>query len=174
MQTVDFTNAQIGYKYQKTKLSFSGIGAYTINDQVGALVELPNFASEKGGSGRITELRIACAKKTCLPQFEVHFFKAATPTLAGNNEPWSEIFADEDIRAGYIIMPVLAVAAGAAGTDFSRAQHDDYGAALSKDIKCAAAATSIWAALKLINTPGTMFDSTPGNAISVHMGWEQS
>jgi hypothetical protein len=161
-----------GYKYQKAKLTFTATGAYTINDVVGILVELPNFATAIGRAGRITEMRVVCSKKTCLPQFEVHFFKSVPATWSADNAAYDARFADEDARAGFVTMSPLVAPSGAATIDYSRIQHNDNGDALSKDI-CTTTTTSLWVGLKLINTPAVAFDAG-GNTISVHIGWEKS
>jgi len=166
-------NMVAGWDMHKAKLTFTAIGAYTVNDVVGAMVELPNFATVAGRGGRVTELRIVCSKKTCLPQFEVHFFNAIPTVWAADNFAYDARFADENARCGFITMSPLVTPAGAAAIDYSRIQHDDQGSALSKDM-VTTLGTSLWVGLKLINTPAVAFDAAPGNTISVHLGWEKS
>jgi hypothetical protein len=142
-------------------------------DAVGALVEIPNWARAAGGSATIREMRISVNNNAIAPQFEVHFFRNSDATVAADNVTWTEIAAEYAKRAGFIIMPACAKATGSGTIDMVRAQADDYGQALSKEITCAAGATSIWVKLKLL-TSGISFAGTPGNTIVLSMVREQS
>jgi hypothetical protein len=162
-----------GYLTKSIVRIFAGIGATSQYDAVGALVEVPNWASAVGRGATLRKMRITCANNAIAPQFEVHFFKASDVTVAADNASWTELDADTLKRAGYIIMPTLAKAAGSGTIDFVRCQHDDYGQALNFQVTCDPAQTSLWMKLKLLNS-GITFANSPGDAIKVIMEIEQS
>lgn len=162
-----------GSRNKSTAITFTGIGTYSAYDVVGALVELPNFASANGRGGVIRELGIRAYKKSMTCQFRVHFFKANDPTLAADNAQWKELWADRAKWGGWVDLPALSTAADTGNSDCSRCISDNYGTGLSKFIACAAGTTSIWAALEIITPGATAFDSSPGNSIELRVNWEQ-
>jgi hypothetical protein len=162
-----------GYDSNRVDVLFTGIGATAQYEVVGALVEVPNWASSVGRSATIREMRISVNNNAIAPQFEVHFFRASDVTYAADNAPWTEIAAEYAKRAGYIIMPACAKATGSGTIDMIRAQLDDYGQAASKEITCAAASSSIWIGLKLIAS-GISFAVSPGNSIVLSIVREKS
>lgn len=162
-----------GYKTVRSDILFTGMDATSQYDAVGALVEVPNWATANGRSATIREMRISVNNNAIAPQFEVHFFRASDVTVAADNASWTELAAEYAKRAGYIIMPVCAKASGSGTIDMVRAQLDDYGQGASKEISCASASSSIWIKLKLL-TSGISFASTPGNQIVLSIVREQS
>jgi hypothetical protein len=162
-----------GYTVVRTDTLFTGMDATSQYDAVGALVEIPNWARAAGGSATIREMRISVNNNAIAPQFEVHFFRNSDATVAADNVTWTEIAAEYAKRAGYVIMPACAKSTGSGTIDMVRSQADDYGQALSKEIACAAGATSIWVKLKLL-TSGISFAGTPGNTIVLSTVREQS
>jgi hypothetical protein len=162
-----------GYTVVRSDTLFIGMDATSQYDAVGALVEIPNWARAAGGSATLREMRISVNNNAIAPQFEVHFFRNADATVAADNVTWTELAAEYAKRAGYILMPACSKAGGSGTIDVVRAQHDDYGQALSKEITCAPGATSIWVKLKLM-TSGISFAGTPGNQIVLSMVREQS
>lgn len=164
---------EAGYKTAVIVCTFAGIGATSQYDAVGALVEVPGWASAVGRGATLRKMRITCANNAIAPQFEVHFFKASDVTVAADNVTWTELAAETTKRAGYIIMPTLSKAAGSGTIDFVRVQSDDYGQALNFQVTCDSDKTSLWMKLKLLTT-GISFATTPGDAIKVIMEIEQS
>jgi hypothetical protein len=162
-----------GYTVVRSDTLFTGMDATSQYDAVGALVEIPNWARVAGGSATIREMRISVNNNAIAPQFEVHFFRTNDATVAADNVTWTELAAEYAKRAGYVIMPACAKSTGSGTIDMVRSQADDYGQALSKEITCAAGATSIWVKLKLL-TSGISFAGTPGNTIVLSMVREQS
>lgn len=162
-----------GYTVVCSDTLFTGMGATSQYDAVGALVEIQNWARVAGGSATIREMRISVNNNAIAPQFEVHFFRNSDVTVAADNVTWTELAAEYAKRAGYIMMPACSKAGGTGTIDMVRSQHDDYGNGLSKEITCAAGATSIWVKLKLM-TSGISFAATPGNTIVLSMVREQS
>jgi hypothetical protein len=168
------TIQKVGYSGKRVDVVFTATGTYSQYDVVGALTEVPSWAGMNGGPSTIRDMRITVNNNAITPQFEVHFFKAANPTVAADNVAWTELFADYTKRAGYIQMPICAKATGTGTIDFVRAQHLDaeYGVALGREIACATGLTSIWVALKLIST-ATTFASGAGNSVVLTMLLEQ-
>lgn len=164
-----------GYKTKRVDVVFTGMDATSQYDAVGALVEVPNWATAVGRSATIREMRISVNNNAIAPQFEVHFFRAADATVAADNVTWTELAADYAKRAGYVTMPACAKSTGSGTIDMVRAVHTDgeFGLGLSKEICCAAASSSIWIKLKLLNS-GISFAGTPGNTIVLSMVLEQS
>jgi hypothetical protein len=163
-----------GYKTKRLSVTFTGIGATAQYDMVGALTEIPNWASAVGRGATLRRLWIEVNNNAIAPQFELHFFNASNPTVAGDNVTWTSLAADSAKRAGYLNVPACAKPAGSGTIDIVRAQApDDYGASLDMQMTCAAASTSLWLALKLL-TSGISFAGSPGNTITVVMEIEQS
>lgn len=163
-----------GYTVVRSDAPFTGMDATSQYDAVGALVEIQNWARVAGGSATIREMRISVNNNAIAPQFEVHFFRNSDATVAADNASWTELAAEYPKRAGYIAFPVACAKSTGSGTiDMVRAQMDDYGQSLSKEITCAAGATSIWVKLKLM-TSGISFAATPGNTIVLSTVREQS
>lgn len=162
-----------GYKLKRINATFTGIGATSQYDAVGTLTEIPNWATANGRGATIREIRISVNNNAIAPQFELHFFNASDATVAADNVTWTELAADYTKRAGYVIMPACAKATGSGTIDMVRAQSDDYGQSLAKEVVCAAGSTSVWLALKLLTT-GISFAGSPGNTIAVAMVIEQS
>ncbi len=162
-----------GYKLKRINAVFTAIGGYSQYDNVGGILEIPNWATANGRGATIREIRISCNNNAIAPQFELHFFNASNATVAADNVTWTELAADYAKRAGYIIMGALSKATGSGTIDMVRIQSDDYGQALSKEIVCASGSTSIWLALKLL-TAGISFAASPGNTIVVALTIEQS
>ena len=162
-----------GYKLKRINATFTGIGATSQYDAVGTLTEIPNWATANGRGATIREIRISVNNNAIAPQFELHFFNASDATVAADNVTWTELAADYTKRAGYVIMPACAKATGSGTIDMVRAQSDDYGQSLAKEVVCAAGSTSVWLALKLLTT-GISFAGSPGNTIAVSMVIEQS
>lgn len=171
---IDLVGGPVGYHTKRVNVTFTAIGAYSQYDNVGGLVEIPNWARSVGRSATIREARISVNKNDITPQFELHFFNASDATVAADNATWTEIAAEYAKRAGYIIMNACAKATGSGTIDMVRTQSDDYGLALSKEVVCAAGSTSAWLALKLLNSGGVTFANAPGNTIAVAMVIEQS
>lgn len=162
-----------GWKQKRIEVSFTAIGAYSQYDNVGGLVEIPNWAAANGRGAAIKEIRLSCDNNAIVPQFEMHFFNASNPTVAADNAPWTELAADYVKRSGYVILPVMAKSTGSGTIDMIRCQSDDYGQSLGKEVCCAAGSTSAWVALKLL-TSGITFANSPGNAIKAAIIIEQS
>jgi hypothetical protein len=83
------------------------------------------------------------------------------------------LFADDDIRAGYMDMPAMATAADTTNSDCSRSLHDTYGQPLGMAMVCDSAQTSLWVALEILNPGATAFDNSPGNTVDCILVWEQ-
>ncbi len=164
---------QAGYKTKSITVTFTGTGATAQYDAVGALQEVPGWASAVGRAATLRKMRVTCDNNAIAPQFEVHFFKASDVTIAADNASWTELAAEYAKGAGYIIHPVLAKALGSGTIDFVRSQSDDYGQALNFQVTCDPTQTSLWMGLKLL-TSGISFAAAPGNAIHVIMEIEQS
>lgn len=163
-----------GYKTTRLSVALTGIGATSQYDMVGSLTEIQNWASAAGRGATLRRLWIEVNNNAIAPQFELHFFNANNPTVAGDNNPWTSLAADVAKRAGYINVSACAKPAGSGTIDIVRAQApDDFGASLDMQMTCAAASTSLWLALKLL-TSGISFAAAPGNTITVIMEIEQS
>lgn len=163
-----------GWRQKRIEVTFTAIGAYSQYDNVGGIVEIPNWAASAGRGATIKEIRMSCDNNAIAPQFELHFFNASNPTVAADNITWTELAADYSKRSGYVIMPAMAKSSGSGTIDMVRCQSDDYGQPLGKEVCCAAASTSVWLALKLITASGITFASAPGNTIRVVIIIEQS
>jgi len=162
-----------GYKTKIITLSFTCVDATSQYDAVGALVEVPNFASANGRAATIRRIWMELNNNAIAPQFELHFFKASDVTVAADNVTWTSLAAEFAKRAGYIIMPAMAKPSGSGTIDLVRCQSDDYGQALNFQATCDADKTSLWCKPKLL-TSGISFAGTPGNTLKVMLEIEQS
>ena len=162
-----------GYRQKRINVTFTAIGAYSQYDVVGGLTEIPNWAVANGRGATIKEIRISVNNNAIDPEFELHFFNASDATVGADNASWTELGAEYAKRAGYVKMPACAKATGSGTIDMVRAQSDDYGQPLGKEVVCAAGTTSVWMVPKLM-TNGISFAGSPGNTIAVAMVIEQS
>ena len=168
------TGVPAGYKTKRLSITFTGTGATAQYDAVGTLTEIANWASANGRGATLRRAWIECNNNAIAPQFEIHFFNASNPTVAADNVTWTSLAADAAKRTGYLVMPVCKKPDGSGTIDIVRAQApDDFGNSLDMQMTCAAASTSLWAALKL-TTSGISFAAAPGNTITVIMEIEQS
>ena len=100
--------------------------AYAIGDVVSndvtttAPISLANCFRVVGGSGYVTKIKLITNKKSIVPRFRIHFFNVSTATLAGDNLPYKELYADTSKRVGYWDMPAMITAADSTNSDISR------------------------------------------------------
>lgn len=167
------SNVVAGYKAKTIVCTFSGIGATAQYDAVGSLTEVPNWASSLGKGATLRRCTIEVNNNAITPQFELHFFKTSNPTVAADNVTWTTLFADSAKRVGYLVMPITAKPAGSGTIDYVISQSDDYGASLDMQMSCVSSSSSLWLALKLLNS-GVSFAGSPGNTIKVILEIEQS
>jgi hypothetical protein len=82
---------------------------------------LTNIARISGGSGYITGVRLITNKKSITPRFKVHFYTNNAPTVAADNAPFKEVYADISKRVGFVILPAMETAIDTTNSDMSRA-----------------------------------------------------
>jgi hypothetical protein len=100
--------------------------AYTAGDVVSnnatttTPVQLANIFRVASGSGYIVKLRLVTDKKSITPRLRLHIFNVNTATVAADNAPYKELYADSDKRLGYWDMPAMITAADTTNSDMSR------------------------------------------------------
>lgn len=122
---------------------------YTAGDAVGALTELPGCAAVAGGGGWVVGCRVETDKKSITPRLRVHLYNASTPTLAADNLPFKELYADAGNRLGSFDLPAMTTPTDTTGSDLSVAQATS----LEHAFVCAALSTSLWFALETLDGP---------------------
>jgi hypothetical protein len=111
---------------EMTRPAAGDVNSYSIGDVVSdststtTPVQLANIFRVAGGSGYITKLRLVTDKKSITPRLRLHFFNVNTATVAADNAPHKEIYADSDKRLGYWDMPAMVTAADITNSDMSR------------------------------------------------------
>jgi hypothetical protein len=109
-----------------TRPAAGDVNAYITGDVVSnsttttTPVQLTNIFRVAGGSGYITKLRLVTDKKSITPRFRLHFFNVNTATVAADNAPYKELYADSAKRLGYWDMPAMTTAADTTNSDMSR------------------------------------------------------
>jgi hypothetical protein len=127
--------------------------AYIANDVVlpaaGGLVALPDMARIDGGGGHIIGLMLSTNKKSITPRFRVHFFNASDPTLAADNAPWKDLYADASKRQGFYDLPAMTTAVDTTNSNMSRT-FDTMGGnqGVYLPFVCAAGSRSLYIALE--------------------------
>lgn len=106
-----------------------------------------DIARVAGGSGYITKIRLSTNLKSISPRFRLHFFNAADPTIAADNAPYKEVYADNAKRLGWYDLPAMTTAADTTNSDCSRAV--DMTARIP--YICAAGSTVIYAGLETLD-----------------------
>lgn len=100
---------------------------YTAGDVVSAaaatVVPSLDFATAgrvDGGSGYIVAARLTYNVKSVTPRTRVHLFNINTATVAGDNLPCKELYADQSKRCGYFDLPAMTTEADTTNSDMSR------------------------------------------------------
>jgi hypothetical protein len=146
VESIGGTLVRVSVEFTRT----TGTTGYDANDAVlpaaGGLVELPLCGRVPGGSGYITELRLATNKKSMTSATRIHFFNASNPTIAADGATWKDLYADAAKRIGYYDMPPFNTAADATNSDMSRSMD----ITVRLPFVCAAATKSLWFALETL------------------------
>lgn len=100
--------------------------AYAANDSVNTSTSSPTFIDfstltrVNGGSAYVVAIRLTTNQKSIIPRFRVHLFNDNTVTLANDNAPWEEKYADVGKRQGYWDLPAMITGADTTNSDMSR------------------------------------------------------
>jgi len=98
---------------------------YSIGDVVSnstgatTLITLANAGRAIDTGGYIVGVRLATNKKSIVPRFRVHFWRATGGTIAVDNVAQTATYADEAKKIGFVDLPALITPAGTAGSDMS-------------------------------------------------------
>lgn len=111
------------------------------------LLSFAGLARVSGGSGYIVGARISTDKKSITPRFRIHLFRQSNPTIAADNAPHKELYADNAKRAGFVDLDGLATAKDATNSDMSRSFKLD----LRIPFTCAAGETGLYVALETLD-----------------------
>jgi hypothetical protein len=125
----------------------SNTTAYDAGDAVGALTELPGCGSANG-DGWVVGALLVTDKKSVTPRFRVHLYNASSPTLAADNAPFKQLYADAAKRVGSFDLPAMTTPADSTNSDLSRAQDDGL---LEHAFVCGELSTSLWFALECLD-----------------------
>jgi hypothetical protein len=133
--------------------------AYTAGDVVSnnatttTPINLASIFRVAAGSGYITMIRVSTDKKSITPRLRLHFFNAADATLAGDNLPFKELYAEGAKRLGYWDMPSMSTAADSTNSDMSRTLD----MSVRMPVKAGAASQSLYVVLEALDafTPAT-------------------
>jgi hypothetical protein len=165
MQLVDFSTNSVGLPTGSSYIGSTGLvqkstveittaasqSAYHANDAVlaaaGGVSEITNLARINGGSGYITNIRVATNKKSITPSLRLHFFNASNPTISADNANWKDLYADSSKRVGYYDMPSMTTPADSANSDMSRAVPLDN---VLIPFVCATNTKSLWVAIETL------------------------
>jgi hypothetical protein len=126
--------------------------AYAVGDVVSnstSATTLMSFAIARvnAGTGYITGARIAISQKSVTPRFRVHLFNTSNPTVAADNSPNKELFADESKVVGIFDLPAIVTPTDATNSTISRAF--DY--TIRLPFKCAAGSNLIYAYIETLD-----------------------
>jgi hypothetical protein len=144
---------------EMTRPAAGDVNAYITGDVVSnsttttTPIQLTNIFRVAGGSGYIVKIRIVTDKKSITPRLRVHFFNANTATLAGDNLPYKEVYADSAKRLGYWDMPAMTTATDTTNSDMSR----------TLDLTCRIAVTAAAASRDLFVVFETLDAFTPAS-----------
>lgn len=112
---VEFTRPNDAAPYIAGDVVSNSTSASTIQN-------IPNFARTTGGTGYITGLRIVTDKKSITPRIRVHFYNTNTATVAVDNAPQIEKYADISKYLGFLDLPTMTTATDVTNSDCSQAQ----------------------------------------------------
>lgn len=153
-----------------TRVGGGDTNAYAANDVVSnsttttTPVEIANLARINGGSGYITGARLTTNQKSITPRFRVHLFSSNDATLAGDNLPHKELYADISKRIGSFDLPNMATGADSTNSDMSRALDFN----LRIPFHCGANTKSIWYVLETLDA----FTPTSGQKFTLTLNAE--
>ena len=116
----------IAVSAEMTRPGAGDVNAYAAGDVISnstsatTLVTLANIFRVASGSGYIVKIRLVTDKKSITPRLRLHFFNANNPTIAADNAPFKEVYADTTKRVGYYDMPAMTTATDTTNSDMSR------------------------------------------------------
>lgn len=141
----------------------SNTTAYTAGDAVtnNATTTVPmdfsTLASYGKGHGYIVGARLVMNEKSETASWRVHLYNTSSITVAADNAPWVDMYADVADKIGWISLGAMTTPADASTSDVSRTQ--DF--SIRIPYKCLSADRSIFAVLETVDawTPasGTKF-----------------
>lgn len=145
---------------------------YTAGDTVSAaaatVVPAMDFATAgrvAAGTGYIVGAKLIVNVKSITPRVRVHIFNVNTVTIAGDNLPWSELYADSSKRVGYFDLPAMTTGADTTNSDMSRSIAFDF----RLPYICAAASQHLYAVLETLDA----VTLTSGSALTLTLMLEQ-
>lgn len=150
----------------------SNATAYSVGDVVcnsisaPALLAISGCARENGGTGFIVSAAVACDLKSITPSFRVHIFNLSTASIANDNDPHKELYADVAKKLGAFVIGPLWTPADTTNSTVSRASDMN----LRVPFKCDAASTSLFFILEAL----TAFTPSSGNKITLTLGIDQN
>jgi hypothetical protein len=103
-------------------------------------VTIANIFRVSGGSGYIRKLKISTDKKSITPRLRLHFFNSSSITVAADNAPFKEVYADTEKRLGYHDMPAMTTAVDSTNSDMSRSLDLD----VSMEVNAAAGSRDLF------------------------------
>ena len=118
-----------------------------------------------GGSGYIVGAKLIYNVKSVVPRTRVHVFNINTATVAGDNLPWKELYADSSKRVGYFDLPAMATGADTTNSDMSRAISFDF----RLPYVCAAGSTTLYVVLETLD----VVTLSSGSAATMTLMFEQ-
>ena len=146
--------------------------AYTAGDVVSvtAATVVPAMAFTTagrvtGGSGYIVGAKLIYNVKSVIPRTRVHVFNINTATVAGDNLPWKELYADSSKRVGYFDLPAMVTATDTTNSDMSRAIAFDF----RLPYVCAAGSTTLYVVLETLD----VVTLSSGSAATLTLMFEQ-
>jgi hypothetical protein len=115
---------------------------------VGVLLELPNIFRVNGGSGYITQVIVTTNVKSVTPRSRLNFFSASTvSSIAGDNLPYIEKYADAALRLGMMDIDAMTTGADVTNSDMSRGIN----IADRLPVTAGAASKSLWVGVQTLD-----------------------
>jgi hypothetical protein len=105
------------------------------------------MARSNSKGGYLTGLRAVTDKKSITPRLRVHFFSVSTPTVAADNAPSKELYADVGKKLFWVDIPAMTTPANTTDSTLSQAENMD----LRKQFICAAADTALYALVETLD-----------------------
>jgi len=155
---VDFEEHLLAIRSEPTMLAVeltrpANTTAYTpgdvISDNAAAstLLHFADFFRTSGGTGYLMRASLTTNKKSITSRVRVHLFGALDPTVAADNAPYREIYADAPKRLGYFDLPAMSTAVDTTNSDMSRAMNNE----LRHFVKASAGSRSLYVLLETLD-----------------------
>jgi hypothetical protein len=150
MRVVSGSKSRVSVEFTRP----SNTTPYTAGDVVSnstsatTMMEFTN-AVRKGGSGLVVGAIIATDEPSVTARYRLHLYRESTVTLAADNAPFIDLYADQGKKLGSFDFAAMTTPANATGDAVSRSQNF----ALAVPVRAVGESSSLFGVLEVLDGP---------------------